>query len=114
MAQLLRDGESLILELSPVEKLEGVHGNLSAPVATVASITALDNAIEAVRGWKLPGSRIPGVFAMGTFVSGPERVFAIVHHHPASGVKISFQSGEYTAWIVSTNDPKALIATLGF
>jgi hypothetical protein len=50
---------------------------------------------------------------MGTFVSGKERVFAIVHHRPASGVKVSFRTGTYSAWILSAEDPRALIVALG-
>ncbi len=113
MAELIRDGDALALKLTTLEKMEGVHGDLRAPLDSVTAVTALDDAIHEVRGWKMPGSRIPGVFAMGTFISGQDRVFAIVHHRPGSGVKVSFRSGEYTAWIVSAEDPKALIATLG-
>jgi hypothetical protein len=51
---------------------------------------------------------------MGTFLNGKERVFALVHHRPASGVKVSFRNGEHTAWILSAEDPKALIAALGW
>ena len=113
MAELTRDGDTLTLKLTTLEKMEGVHGDLRAPIDSVTAATALDDAIHEVRGWKLPGSRVPGVFAMGTFVSGKERVFAIVHHHPASGVKVSFRTGTYSAWIVSAEDPRAVIAALG-
>ena len=113
MAELIRDGDTLTLKLTSLEKMEGVHGDLRAPIGSVTSVTALDDAIHEVRGWRLPGARLPGVFAMGTFVNGSERVFAIVHHRPASGVKVSFHTGGYSAWIVSTEDPKALIAELG-
>ncbi len=109
MAELVRDGDTL----TTLEKLEGVHGDLSAPVASVEAATVLEDAIDAVRGWRLPGTALPGVFAMGTFIGGGQRGFAMVHHRPATGVKVSFQTGSYTAWIVSAADPQALIATLG-
>ena len=114
MAQLVRDGSALRLKLSPSEKLDGVHGDLSVPVDSVASVTVLDDAIHAVHGMKFPGARLPGVFAMGTFISGRERTFAIVHHHPAGGVRVRFRGGDYTQWIVSAEDPPALVAALGF
>ena len=112
MAELIRDGDTLTLKLTTLEKMEGVHGDLRAPIGSVTAVTVLDDTIHEVRGWKLPGTRLPGVFAVGTFVSGEERVFAIVHHRPASGVKVSFRTGTHSAWIVSAEDPKALIAAL--
>lgn len=113
MATLTREGDTLWLNLSAAEKVEGLHGDLSAPVDQVQSAEVLDDAIHAVHGLKLPGSRLPGVFAMGTFVAGEGRTFAIVHHHPRSGVAITFASGPYVRWIVSTEDPRALLAALG-
>ncbi len=113
MATLMREGDVLWLKLSTAEKLQGVHGDLSAPVDRVASAATLDDAIHAVHGMKFPGARLPGVFAMGTFINGHERTFAIVHHHPAGGVRITFQGGDYTQWIVSADDPAGLVASLG-
>ncbi len=65
MAELIRDGDAIALNLTTLEKMEGVHGDLRAPIGCVTAVTDLDDAIHEVRGWKLPGSRIPGVFAMG-------------------------------------------------
>ncbi len=113
MAHLTREGDTLWLRLSAAEKVEGVHGDLHAPVDSVVSAVVLDDAIHAVHGMKLPGSRLPGVFAMGTFVNGGQRTFAIVHHHPAGGVAVTFRDGSYTQWIVSADDPEALVASLG-
>ena len=113
MATLVREGETLWLRLSTAEKLEGVHGDLHAPMHSVVSATVVDDAIHAVHGMKLPGSQLPGVFAMGTFVDGDGRTFAIVHHHPAGGVRVTFNGGSYRQWIVSTDDPAALVASLG-
>jgi hypothetical protein len=115
MATLVREGDTLWLKLSTAEKFEGVHGDLHAPVASVVAATTLDDAIHAVHGMKLPGSQLPGVFAMGTFLDSDGRTFAIVHHHPAGGVRVTFRGGSrYTQWIVSADDPAAVVASLGF
>ncbi|MDA8198523.1 MAG: hypothetical protein M0Z54_03685 [Thermaerobacter sp.] len=114
MATLVREGETLWLRLSTAEKLESVHGDLHAPVDSVETATVLDDAIHAVHGMKLPGSHLPGVFAMGTFLDGHERTFAIVHHHPTGGVRVTFRGGSsYTQWIVTADDPAAVVASLG-
>jgi hypothetical protein len=41
MAELLVDGDDLVLRLTRLEKLEAVHGDLRAPLASVRSIEVL-------------------------------------------------------------------------
>ncbi len=113
MAELIRDGESLILKLSTAEKLEGVHGDIRVPMSAVSSVTVLDDVIHAVRGIKMPGARIPGVFAMGTFRSGSGTTFAIVHHQNKRGIKVNLADARFTALIIGVDDPEDVIARLG-
>lgn len=114
MADLIREEDTLVLKLTTVEKVEGVHGDIRVPVSAVKSVTILDDAIHAVHGMKLPGSRLPGVFAMGTFISGEEKVFAIVHHHTKRGLKVNLKGETYDALIVGVDDPEGVASSLGF
>ena len=114
MANLVRDGDTLMLKLSVAEKLEGVHGDLQAPVASVVSMTIVDDVIHAIHGIRTVGTSIPGVVAMGTFWSGSETIFAVVHHHNAQGIRVNLRDGHYGAWIVGVDDPEHVIAQLGF
>jgi len=112
LAQLLREEGTLVLQLSPLEKLEGVHGDIRVPVSAVQAVTVVEDVIHAVHGLRMPGSRVPGVFAMGTFISSEGRVFAIVHHQDKRGVKIQLAGEPYDALIVSAPDPAQLAASL--
>ena len=38
MAQLAIDGTDLVLRLSTAEKVEGIHGDLRAPLASVTGV----------------------------------------------------------------------------
>ncbi|WAH40037.1 hypothetical protein NZD89_16745 [Alicyclobacillus fastidiosus] len=114
MADLIREQDSLVLRLTTIEKVEGVHGDIRVPASAVKSVTILDDAIHAVHGMKLPGSRIPGVFAMGTFISGEGKVFAIVHHHTKRGLKVNLKGATYDALIVGLGDPEGIASSLGF
>ena len=106
MAELLRDGDSLVLKLTTLEKVEGIHGEIRVPVSAVQSVEVLDDAIHAVHGLKMPGSEIPGVFAMGTFVSGQGTIFAMVHHHTKRGLRVRLSGQSYMALIVGLDDPE--------
>lgn len=108
MAELIRDGDSLVLKLTTVEKVEGVHGEIRVPVSAVQSIEVLDDAIHAVHGLKMPGSQLPGVFAMGTFLSGQDTIFAIVHHQTKRGLVVRLTGQHYTRLIVGLDNPEAV------
>lgn len=114
MAELVREDDSLVLRMSVAEKVEGVHGDIHVPVSAVQSVTVLDDVIHAVHGLKMPGSRLPGVFAMGTFVSHEGTVFAIVHHQTKRGLKVKLTGASYDALIIGHDDPEALVSSLGF
>jgi hypothetical protein len=113
MAELVREGEELVLKLTAMEKVEGVHGNIHVPVAAVKSVTVLEDVIHEVHGLKLPGSRLPGVFAMGTFVSPKETIFAIVHHQNKRGLKVTLSGASYDALIIGLDDPEGVLSSLG-
>lgn len=113
MADLAREGDTLVLTLSTLEKVEGAHGDIRVPVSAVESVEILDDAIDAVHGIKMPGSRLPGVFAMGTFVSRGGMAFAIVHHQNKRGVRIFLNGTTYHELIVGLDDPESVVASLG-
>jgi len=114
MAELVRENDTLVLRLTPAEKLEGLHGDLHWPVSSVLGIDVVEDVIHAVQGIKMPGSRIPGVFAMGTFMSDHGTVFAIVHHQNRRGVRIRLSGSHFDALVVGADNPEAVIQTLGF
>jgi hypothetical protein len=114
MAELVREGVELVLRLTTLEKMEGVHGDIHVPLSSVRSISVVDDVIHAVHGLKMPGSRIPGVFAMGTFISGNSVTFAIVHHQNKRGIRVALQNAKYDALIVGSEEPEKLVTSLGF
>ncbi|MCF8567378.1 PH domain-containing protein [Alicyclobacillus tolerans] len=114
MAELVREEDTIVLRMSTIEKLEGVHGDIKVPVSAVQSVTVLDDVIHAVHGVKMPGSRLPGVFAMGTFLSKEGTTFVMVHHQNKRGLKLALKGVSYDALIVGVDDPEQVAISLGF
>lgn len=114
MADLeVRDGE-LVLTLSAAEKLEGVHGDLHAPLDAVAGIEVLDDAHAPAglsAGVKI-GTRIPGVIEVGTIQGVKRRLFAAVHHDTPRGLRVRLDGRSYDEWIVGLSDPEATLGRL--
>jgi hypothetical protein len=115
MADLRIDGNQLVLHLSAAEKLEGVHGDLRAPLSAVRGVEVLDDAHAPVgvrAGIKI-GTRLPGVVEVGTVLGHHRRLFAAVHSDTPRGLRIRFEGAGYDEWIVGCADPETVAATLG-
>ena len=108
MAELVIEGDELVLHLSRAEKLEAVHGDLRAPLSAVSSIEVLDDAhAPADRGLKI-GERLPGYSEVAVVHTATEKLFAVVHHSTPRGVRVNFAGSDYSAWIIGSADPEAL------
>ncbi len=113
MAELRQEGEELVLHLSAFEKAEALHGDLRVPMAQVVGLSVVEDIVDQVQGLKLPGSRVPGWFAVGTFVQRGQRTFAVVHHDTPRGIRVRLRDAPYDQLLVGSADPEAVVAQLG-
>ena len=112
MAELRIDGEELVLHLSRTEKLEAVHGDLRAPRSAVRSVQVLEDAHEPVDHGFKQGERLPGYSEVAIVRSRGQKLFAVVHHDTPRGVRIDFEGLDYDAWVIGSDDPQSLKATI--
>jgi hypothetical protein len=114
MAELVVVGGELVLRLTVAEKVEGVHGDLRAPVGAVAAVEVIDDAHgpAGVRAGVKVGTRIPGVIEVGTIVGRRHKIFAAVHHDTPRGVRVRFDGFDFDEWIVGCADPEAVVRGL--
>jgi hypothetical protein len=115
MAELSIEGGELVLHLSAAEKVEGVHGDLRAPLSAVRDVTVLDDAHEpaGIRAGVKIGTRIPGVIEVGIVQGRTQRLFAAVHHDTPRGLRVRLDDTSFDEWIVGCADPEAVAARLG-
>jgi hypothetical protein len=115
MAELIKEGDELVVKLSTLEKAEAAHGDVRVPFSAVRGVEVVDDAVHAVPGWKVIGAGWPGRFAIGTFSGGSEheKTFAAVHHDQPRGVKVQLEGAKFDLIVVSSEDPEAAISQLG-
>ncbi len=111
MADLIVDGEDLVVRLRPVEKVEAVHGEVRVPLRTVSTVEVLDNALSAVHGIRV-GTGIPGAVAIGTFTSRTAKIFAVIHHDTPRGVRVHLEGAQYDELVVGCDDPETVAANV--
>ncbi len=59
MAELIVDGDELVVRMTKFEKAEAVHGEVRVPLASVKGVEVLDDAMKAVHGIRV-GTGVPG------------------------------------------------------
>ena len=111
MAELVVDGNELVVRLRAVERMEAVHGEVRVPVGSVRTVEVLDDAMRAVHGFRV-GTGIPGSAAIGTFISRQAKIFAVVHHNTPRGVRVDLDGAQFDQLIVGCDDPEAVVAAL--
>lgn len=56
MADLVRDGDELVVDLSGIEKAEAVHGDVRVPITAVQRVEVVDDIVHQVHGLRAPGT----------------------------------------------------------
>jgi hypothetical protein len=113
VAELTRDGDELVLKLTAIEKAESLHGDVRVPASSIRSVDIVEDVIHEVHGFKLPGARWPGRFAIGRFVGRNATVFAVVHHATPRGVRVRLEGAGFDELLVGCEDPEAVRTQIG-
>ena len=107
MAKVGVEGDDVVVALSREEKLEAIHGDVRFSAQCLRAVEVIDQPIHLVKGMKLPGTRIPGVTAVGTFVEAGRRTFAAIHHHSPRGLRLVLDGGPFDEVVLGLDDPEA-------
>lgn len=59
------DGQ-VVVELSALEKIGALHGNVIAPLSKVTNVRVTNNPFSEIRGIRCPGTGFPRVIMLGT------------------------------------------------
>jgi hypothetical protein len=104
-------GDNLEIHVRGLHKLWAFKGSLSIPLA---HISAVDHAPEikiSEMGWKMAGSRIPGLIRAGTFKGKDGLAFWDVHDQ-SKAIKVDLHDEDYAYLVLEVDDPNAAIASL--
>jgi len=110
MAKVLISDDAVTVEMSSLEKIEALHGNLTVPRTAVVRARAVPDGLAAVHGMRI-GTGLPGVILVGTVREGDARTFAVCHgRRPAIVVDLAGQP--YDRLVITVDNPDELAARL--
>ena len=102
MAQIIEQGDKIVLSLSKVEKIACLHGDIVANKSDLASqkIVAKPWRSGLLRGFRAPGTGIPFYLLLGTMRYLVCKDFTIIYRNQPDEV-YEFKSGPYKRWIIT-------------
>lgn len=108
MAQVRIDEGNLTVEVQGLDRLWALKSQLTIPLAHVRGATVDPGITGESKGWRAPGTHVPGVIVAGTFHQDGQRVFWDVHDH-SKAVVIELQDATYQRLVIEVPDPRATV-----
>ncbi|NUT35556.1 MAG: hypothetical protein HOV79_21090 [Hamadaea sp.] len=106
------DTDTVTVELSPMEKVGAIHGDLTVPRSSIASARAVAEPMKDTTGMRAPGYAMPGHAKLGTWRHHDGKDFIAVYaDRPA--VELVLTGERYERLLVAADDPDAIVADLG-
>ncbi len=111
VAELHPEGDELVLHLAPLEKAEGIHGDIRVPLGAVTGVRVVEDAWPELRGLRAPGTGLPNVIAVGTRRGSFGKDFAAVHGR-GPAVVVDLSGAEFGRLVVTTDAAVATAAAI--
>lgn len=112
MVTVTRHADTVMFDVQGLHKLWAFKSQLQIPAA---HIRAARQDTEALRGWwkgwRLPGTSIPGLLTAGTFLKDGRWMFWDVHKEQ-NAVIIDLEHEDYDQLIIEVADPQTVLLLL--
>jgi len=119
MAELVLEGDQVVLRLTRGERFLAAHRDVRVPVSAMTGVDLLEQPLRCVRGLrprysKVVGGYWPGWFAYGSFLDGTvhRRLFAAVGGRTRRGLEVGLAGARYSRMVVSLDQPELTMAAL--
>ena len=98
-------GDTLMLEVQEWHKLLAFKSRLEVPIANINAVYADPSTkLGWWKGFRLPGTHIPGFIGAGTFYHNGKRIFWDVSN-PRNTIVIDLKDEQYSQLIVEVQNP---------
>ena len=110
MATLRVVDHNLVLELSWLEKLGALRGDLRVPLTHVRTVTRVERPLSEVRGLRVPGTSVPGLLALGVYRRSSGSDVVAAYRHP--GLVVELEGERYSRIVASTPDVDGVLEAI--
>lgn len=107
MANIVINGDTVTVELSVVEKVEALHGDVSVAKSSIVGRHEVPDGLTEVHGLRMPGTGLPGVILVGTFLEPGRRTFAVCHGSTPA-IVFDLEGERFDRLVVTVDNPEVL------
>lgn len=104
MADLIIDGDEVVVHLSGLEKLGAFRGDVRVPLTAITEVRVSEDQWSELRGMRAPGTGIPGVIALCTRRAPGIRDFAAVYGKARKAVVVECNGVDIDRIVVTRAD----------
>ena len=108
MVEITFDNQDIVLSVKGSHKLWALKSELQIPLSHVQKARINNSEISRPKGWKTPGTYIPGIITAGTYRAHGEKVFWDVVHKGKT-IIIDLQNDDYKQIVIEVENPKTSI-----
>jgi hypothetical protein len=111
VANLVINDDTMTVRMSRAEKAEALHRDLTVPRSAITGVRVVTDGMNEVHGLKMPGSDIPGVIMVGTWISRGGNTFAVCHGN-GRAIVIELTGQNYDRIVMTVDNPEDLATRL--
>lgn len=112
MVDLTLEGDYLVVRMRGLGKLLALKRRVRVPLACVVDARVERGAVSGLwKGWRIPGTHIPGVIVAGTYYRDGGKAFWFARHG-RDALVIDLRNAAYDQIVVETRDAEGMLNAL--
>jgi hypothetical protein len=111
MVEVTREGATVVFNVKGSHKVWALKSRLEIPIAHVRAARRDAGAVKGWKGWRAPGTSVPGFLTAGTFYLDGKRIFWDVAN-PEGAVVIDLDDETFSQLVIEVQDPDGVVAML--
>jgi hypothetical protein len=111
MVEVRLDAEKVIFEVKGPHKLWALKSRLEIPRENIRGARRDPTVVQGSKGWRLPGTHVPGLITARTFHLEGKRIFWDVSN-PENAVVVELRGEDYDELVIEVDDPDAVVRLL--
>ena len=111
MADITIQDDTLVVEQSTTEKILSLRGTIRVPLSNVVGATVDPGVGSERKGFRVPGTHIPGFFVAGTFRRDHAKTFWNIRRG-TNAVVVSLTDAAFDQLVIEVDDPHGVVAAI--
>jgi hypothetical protein len=111
MIQVERQGDKVVFEVMGLHKLWTLKSRLEIPTAHIRGARRDPDAVRGWKGWRAPGTYVPGLITAGTFYLHGQRLFWDVVNAD-NAVVVELDDEDYQQLVIEVEHPDTVVSLL--